>query len=62
MYVSLYVVLFKIGLIPILVISETTGLLSDGAFLSLAVLVILLVLWFTIYQPAFNFFIARDGN
>ena len=62
MYVALYVVLFKISLIPILVISETTGLLSEGSFVSLGVLVILLVLWFAIFQPAFNFFLARDGN
>ena len=62
MYVALYVVLFKISLIPILIISETTDLLSEGSFLSLGVLVILLVIWFAIYQPTFNFFMARDGN
>jgi len=62
LYVALYVVLFKLGLIPILVISETTGLLSEGSFLSLGVLGILLFLWFAIYQPVFNFIFARDGN
>jgi hypothetical protein len=62
MYVALYVIFFKIGLIPILVISETFGLLSEGSFLSLGVLISLFVLWFAIYQPAFNFFMARDGN
>jgi hypothetical protein len=62
MYVALYVVLFKISLIPILVISETTGLLSEGSFLSLGVLVILILIWFAIYQPIFNFFMARYGN
>jgi protein-S-isoprenylcysteine O-methyltransferase Ste14 len=62
MYVALYVVFFKLGLIPILVISETTSLLSEGSFLSLGLLVILLVLWFAIYQPIINFFFSRDGN
>ena len=62
MYVALYVIFFKIGLIPILVISETFGLLPEGSFLSLGVLISLFVLWFAIYQPAFNFFMARDGN
>ena len=62
MYVALYVVLFKLGFIPILVFFETTGLLSEGSFLSLGVLIIILVLWFAIYQPVFNFFLARDGN
>jgi len=62
MYVALYVTLFKVSLIPLLVISETTGLLKEGSFLSLGVLVILLVLWFAIYQPVFNFFMARDVN
>jgi len=28
----------------------------------LGVLIFLLVLWFAIYQPIFNFFMARDGN
>jgi len=36
--------------------------LKEGSFLSLGVLVILLVLWFAIYQPVFNFFMARDVN
>ena len=62
LYVALYVVLYKISLIPILVIFETIGLLPEGTYLSLGVLVILFVLWFAIYQPIFNFFLARDGN
>jgi hypothetical protein len=62
MYVALYVIIFKTSIIPILVISETIGLLSEGSFLSLGVLIFLLVLWFAIYQPIFNFFMARDGN
>ena len=62
MYVALYVVLFNLGLIPILTISEMTGLLSEGSFSSLGVLIIILVLWFLIYQPIFNFFMARDGH
>ena len=61
-YVALYVVLFNISLIPILVISETAGILSEGSFSSLGVLVILLVFWFAIYQPAFNFFMTRNRN
>ena len=61
-YVALYVVLFNISLIPILVISETTGLLSEGSFSSLGVLVILLVFWFAIYQPGFNFFMTRNRS
>jgi len=62
MNVALYVVIYKISIIPILVISETIGLLSEGSFISLGVLTVLLVLWFAIYQPIFNFFMARDGN
>ena len=62
LYVALYVVLYKISLIPILVIFETIGLLQEGTYWSLGVLVILFVLWFAIYQPIFNFFLARDGN
>ena len=62
LYVALYVVLYKISLIPILVIFETIGLLPEGTYLSLGVLVILFVLWFAIYQPIFNFFQARDDN
>lgn len=62
LYVALYVVLYKISLIPILVIFETIGLLPEGTYWSLGVLVILFVLWFAIYQPIFNFFLARDGN
>ncbi len=62
MYVALYVIIFKTSIIPILVISETIGLLSEGSFLSLGVLIFLLVLWFAIYQPIFNFFMARDEN
>jgi hypothetical protein len=61
-YVGLYVVLFKIILIPILFISEPTGLLPEGSFLSLGVLVILILIWFAIDQPTFNFFMTRDGN
>jgi len=61
-YVALYVVFFRLGLIPILVISETTGLLSEGTFLSLCVLAILLLLWFAVYQPVVNLIFARDGN
>jgi hypothetical protein len=62
MYVAMYVIFFKISLIPILIISETIGLLSEGSFLLLGVLIFLLVFWFAIYQPVFNFFMARDGN
>ena len=61
-YVAFYVVLFNISLIPILVISETTGLLSEGSFSSLGVLVTILVFWFAVYQPAFNFFMTRNRN
>jgi len=61
-YVALYVILFNISLIPILVISEAIGLLTEGSFLSLGVLIFLLVLWFAIYQPIYNFFMAKDGN
>ena len=61
-YVAIYVVLFNISLIPILVIFETIGLLSEGSFSSLGVLAIILVLWFAIYQPAFNFFMTRKRN
>ncbi len=62
LYVAVYVALYKISLIPILIIFETIGLLPEGSFLSLGVLIILLVLWFAIYQPAVNFFMARDSN
>jgi len=62
MYVALYVIIFKTSIIPILVISETIGLLSEGSFLSLGVLIFLLVLWFAIYQPVINLIFARDVN
>ena len=61
-YVAIYVVLFNIGLIPFLTISERTGLLIEGSSFSLGVLTIILVLWFGIYQPVFIFFLARDGD
>ena len=61
-YVAIYVVIFNIGLIPFLVISERRGLLTEGSSGSLVILVILLILWFAIYQPIINFFFARDGN
>ena len=61
-YVALYVVLFNIGLIPILTISERIGLLSEGSTGSLGVLAIILLFWFGIYQPVINFFMARDGD
>lgn len=61
-YVALYVVLFNIGLIPILVISERAGLLTEGSSESLGVLAILLLIWFGIYQPVVNFFVARDDS
>lgn len=61
-YVAIYVVLFNIGLIPFLTISERTGLLIEGSGLSVGVLVVIVVLWFGIYQPIFNFFLARDGD
>ena len=62
LYVALYVVIYKIFLITILEIFETICLLTEGTYWSLGVLVILFVLWFAIYQPIFNFFLARDGN
>jgi len=62
MYVALYVVLYKISLIPILVLFEKCDLLSEGSLLSLGVLVIVFVFWFAIYQPAFNFFMTRQDN
>ena len=61
-YVALYVVLFNLGLIPFLTISERTGLLIEGSNFSLGVLTIILVLWFGIYQSVFNFFLARDRD
>lgn len=61
-YVALYVILYRVGLIPILVIAETVGLFPEGSFLSLGVLLALLVLWFGVYQVLFNFFVARDGD
>ena len=54
LYVAMYVILFNIGLIPILGISEKAGLLVEGSSLSLGVLVLLLLLWFVIYQPVIN--------
>ena len=59
---TLYVVLFNIGLIPILTISERIGLLSEGSTGSLLVLAIILVLWFGIYQTVINFFMACNGD
>ena len=61
-YVALYVILFNIGLIPILAISERIGLLSEGSTGSLGVLAIILIFWFGIYQPVVNFFMARNGD
>ncbi len=61
-YVALYVILFNIGLIPFLVIFERAGILIVGSGLSLGIIAIILVLWFAIYQPIFNFFMARYGN
>jgi len=54
LYVALYVILFNIGLIPLLVLSENAGLLVEGSSRSLGVLVFLLLVWFAIYQPAVN--------
>jgi len=59
LYVALYVVLFNISLIPILVISEWTGVLTEGSSGSLGLIAVILVLWFAIYQPIFNFFMTR---
>ena len=59
---ALYVVLFNIGLIPILTISERVGLLSEGSTGSLGVLAIILILWFGIYQPIVNFFMVHNGD
>jgi hypothetical protein len=36
--------------------------LIEGSSFSLGVLTIILVLWFGIYQPVFNFFLARDRD
>ena len=58
LYVALYVILFNISLIPLLIFSEKAGLLVEGSSWSLGVLVILLLFWFIIYQPVFNFFMA----
>ena len=60
LYVALYVALFNIGLIPLLIFSEKTGLLVEGSFRSLGILILLFLLWFAIYQPAVNIFAARD--
>jgi len=59
LYVALYVIFFNISLIPLLVFSEKTGLLVEGSSWSLGVLVFLLLFWFAIYQPVFNFFMTR---
>lgn len=61
-YVAIYVVLFNIGLIPILTISERAGLLVVGSGLSLGVLAAILTLWFAIYQPIVNYLMAPDGD
>ena len=59
LYVALYVILFNVSLIPLLVLAEKTGLLVEGASWSLGILVILLLFWFAIYQPVFNYFMTR---
>lgn len=59
LYVALYVTLYNVSLIPLLVFSEKTGLLVEGSSWSLGVLVFLLLFWFAIYQPVFNFFMTR---
>ena len=59
---ALYVVLFNMGLIPILAISERIGLLTVGSTGSLGILAIILILWFGIYQPVVNFFTAREDD
>ncbi|MCP4419519.1 MAG: hypothetical protein GY805_23140 [Chloroflexi bacterium] len=57
--VILYVTFFNIGLIPILSVAEKMGLLIEGSFKSLGILVILLLLWFALYQPVINFVMTR---
>ncbi len=59
LYVALYVTLYNISLIPLLVLSEKTGLLVEGSSWSLGVLVILLLFWFAIYQPVVNSLVER---
>jgi hypothetical protein len=61
-YVAIYVVLFNISLIPILTIFERTGLLIEGSGSSLRVLALILILWFVIYQPVFNFIMTRNDS
>ncbi len=60
LYVALYVTLFNIGLIPFLVISEKKGLLVEGSLHSLGTLLLLFLVWFAIYQPTVNYFVAGD--
>ena len=62
LYVALYVIIYKIGLIPILIISEKSGLLAEGSFLSLGILILLFILWFAFYQPLVNFFLGRGSK
>jgi hypothetical protein len=62
LYVTLYVICFNISLIPLLVFAEKTGLLVEGSSWSLGVLIILLLFWFAIYQPVFNFFMTRKSG
>jgi len=59
LYVILYATFFDIGLIPILSVSEKKGLLVEGSFRSLGILILILLLWFAIYQPIVNFFVTR---
>lgn len=59
LYVALYVILYNVSLIPLLVFAEKIGLLAEGSSWSLGVLIILLLFWFAIYQPVFNFFMTR---
>ena len=58
--VIIYVTFFNIGLIPILSVSEKKGLLIEGSFRSLGILILMLLLWFAIYQPIVNFFVTRS--
>jgi len=59
LYVIFYVTFFNIGLIPILSVSKKNGLLVEGSFRSLGILILIFLLWFAIYQPIVNFFVTR---
>jgi hypothetical protein len=59
LYVAVYVTFFNLGLIPLLSIAEKTGVLEEGSLGSLGNLLILLLLWFALYQPIVNFMFSR---